>query len=56
MIKLSNKNRTISFRVNEREGEILDNLCEKYGKKTSSLIIFLLEKEYYYTKEDDEDE
>lgn len=52
---MSNKSRTISFRVNEREEKILDELCEKYGKKTSSLIIFLLEKEYYYTKEGEDE-
>lgn len=53
MIKLSNKNRTISFRVNEKEEKILNSLCDKYGKKPSSLLIFLLEKEYYFNKEDD---
>ena len=53
MIKLSNKNRTISFRVNEKEEKILNSLCNKYGKKPSSLLIFLLEKEYYFSKEDD---
>lgn len=48
---MNNKSKTISFRVNEREEKILDELCKKYGKKSSSLIVFLLEKEYYYTKE-----
>lgn len=52
---MNNKSKTISFRVNEREGKILDELCEKYGKKASSLIIFLLEKEYYYTKEGEDE-
>ena len=56
MIKLSNKNRTISFRVNEKEQQILNSLCDKYGKKPSSLLIFLLEKEYYFNKEDDNNE
>ena len=56
MIKLSNKNRTISFRVNEKEEKILNSLCNKYGKKPSSLLIFLLEKEYYFNKEDDNNE
>ena len=56
MIKLSNKNRTISFRVNEKEEKILNSLCDKYGKKPSSLLIFLLEKEYYFSKEDDKNE
>lgn len=56
MIKLSNKNRTISFRVNEKEEKILNSLCDKYGKKPSSLLIFLLEKEYYFNKEDDKSE
>lgn len=56
MIKLSNKNRTISFRVNEKEEKILNSLCDKYGKKPSSLLIFLLEKEYYFNKEDDNNE
>ena len=45
---MSNKNRTISFRVNEKEEKILNSLCDKYGKKPSSLLIFLLEKEYYF--------
>ena len=53
MSNLSNKNRTISFRVNEKEEKILNSLCNKYGKKPSSLLIFLLEKEYYFSKEDD---
>ena len=56
MINLSNKNRTISFRVNEKEEKILNSLCDKYGKKPSSLLIFLLEKEYYFNKEDDNNE
>ena len=56
MIKLSNKNRTISFRVNEKEEKILNSLCDKYDKKPSSLLIFLLEKEYYFNKEDDNNE
>lgn len=51
---MNNKSKTISFRVNEKEEKILNKLCEKYGKKQSSLIIFLLEKEYYYTKKNDE--
>lgn len=53
---MSNKNRTISFRVNEKEEKILNSLCDKYGKKPSSLLIFLLEKEYYFNKEDDNNE
>lgn len=56
MNNLSNKNRTISFRVNEKEEKILNSLCDKYGKKPSSLLIFLLEKEYYFNKEDDKNE
>jgi hypothetical protein len=48
-----NKNKIITFRVNEREEKILMELCNKYGKKPSSLLIFLLEKEYYFSKEDD---
>ena len=56
MNNLSNKNRTISFRVNEKEEKILNSLCDKYGKKPSSLLIFLLEKEYYFNKEDDKSE
>ena len=56
MITLSNKNKIVTFRVNEQEEKILINLCEKYGKKPSSLIIFLLEKEYYFNKEDDNNE
>ena len=56
MIRLSNKNRVITFRVNKKEEEILDKLCKKYDKKPSSLLIFLLEKEYYFNKEDDIDE
>ena len=53
---MSNKNKIVTFRVNEQEEKILINLCEKYGKKPSSLIIFLLEKEYYFNKEDDNNE
>lgn len=56
MIRLSNKNRVITFRVNKKEEEILDKLCKKYDKKPSSLLIFLLEKEYYFSKEDDKNE
>ena len=56
MNNLSNKNRTISFRVNEKEEKILNSLCDKYDKKPSSLLIFLLEKEYYFNKEDDNNE
>ena len=42
-----------SIRLNERQKEILDELCKKYGKTQSQMIIFLLEKEYYFNKEDD---
>lgn len=52
---MSNKNKVITFRVNEKEEEILNELCKKYGKKPSSLLIFLLEKEYYF-REDDKNE
>ena len=53
VINLNNKNKIITFRVNEQEEKILMELCNKYGKKPSSLLIFLLEKEYYFNKEDD---
>ena len=53
MVRLSNKNKIVTFRVNDKEKYILDELCKKYDKKPSNLIIFLLEKEYYFNKEDD---
>lgn len=54
MKKLSNKNKIITFRVNDKEKYILDKLCKKYDKKPSNLIIFLLEREYYYSSKEDD--
>lgn len=38
----TNKNRPVRFRVSEREGQMLDALCERLGKKPSEMFRSLL--------------